>query len=202
MWLFVGLGNPDREHEGNRHNIGFMVADAMADAYGFAGFKSKFNGEYAQGSIGGEKVLLLKPMTYMNESGVSVSQIAKFYKIDTKQIVVFYDELDLPPGKLRLKKGGGAGGHNGIKSIDNHLKNKEYWRVRMGIGHPGDKNRVSGYVLSDFSKAEQEWIPDFVAAAVREAPLLVQCQMDDFMTQVARRFKPPADNRRNRGTED
>ncbi|MEM6781411.1 MAG: aminoacyl-tRNA hydrolase [Pseudomonadota bacterium] len=191
MWLLVGLGNPGDKYEKNRHNIGFMIADTIASEYGFGSFKSKFEGEYAQGTIAGQKCLLLKPMTYMNDSGISVSKLAKFYKIDTEQIIVFYDELDLPPGKLRVKKGGGAGGHNGIKSIDNHMKSKDYWRVRMGIGHPGDKNRVSGYVLNDFPKEQQKWLPDWIDAISDQVSYLVQEKHEDFMTQVARKFKAP-----------
>lgn len=185
MWLLVGLGNPGEKYAKNRHNIGFMVADAMADVFKFPSFKSKFQGEYAQGTIAGEKCLLLKPMTYMNDSGISVSQLVKFYKIDTGRIIVFYDELDLAPGKLRVKQGGGSGGHNGIKSIDSHMSSKDYWRVRLGIGHPGDKDRVSGYVLSDFSKEEQKWLPDWIDAIVGQVPLLIQEKQEDFMTRVA-----------------
>lgn len=192
MWLLAGLGNPGDKYAKNRHNIGFMVADRLADVYKFPAFKSKFQGDYAQGTIGGEKCLILKPMTYMNESGISVSQLAKFYKIDTSQIIVFYDELDLPPGKLRVKKGGGSGGHNGIKSIDSHMSSQDYWRVRMGIGHPGDKDRVSGYVLSDFSKEEQSWLPEWIDAVSNQVHYLVQDRHKDFMTQVARKFKVPA----------
>ena len=191
MWLLVGLGNPGGEYEKNRHNIGFMVADSIADEFRFPNWKSKFDGEYAQGTIAGEKVLLLKPQTYMNDSGVSVQKIAKFYKIDTSQIIVFYDELDLPPGKVRVKKGGGAGGHNGIKSLDKHLINKEYWRVRLGIGHPGHKDRVTGYVLNDFSKEEQKWLPDWIDVLSDEVAFLVQGKHEDYMTKIARKFSPP-----------
>lgn len=189
MYLLVGLGNPDREHEGNRHNVGFMAVDRIADDNMFPAFKAKFNGEYSENRFAGEKVMILKPMTYMNESGQSVGKVAKFYKIPPEKIVVFYDELDLPPGKVKVKQGGGAGGHNGIKSIDAHLGNKNYWRVRMGIGHPGDKNRVSGYVLSDFSKEEQKWLPDFIDTVARFSDLLVQGNETDFMTRVSENFK-------------
>ena len=189
MWLLVGLGNPGNKHEGNRHNIGFMTADALADDNNFPAYKSKFNGEYTEGRFANEKIMILKPMTYMNESGQSVGKVAKFYKIPPEKIIVFYDELDLPPGKVKVKQGGGTGGHNGIKSIDAHLGNKNYWRVRMGIGHPGDKNRVSGYVLSDFSKEEQKWLPDFIDTVVRFSDNLVQGNEADFMTRVAENFK-------------
>lgn len=189
MWLLVGLGNPGDKHEGNRHNIGFMTVDALADDNNFPVFKSKFNGEYTEGRFANEKVMILKPMTYMNESGQSVGKVAKFYKIPPEKIIVFYDELDLPPGKVKVKQGGGTGGHNGIKSIDAHLGNKNYWRVRMGIGHPGDKNRVSGYVLSDFSKEEQKWLPDFIDTVVRFSDNLLQGNDADFMTRVSENFQ-------------
>lgn len=189
MWLIVGLGNPGDKHEGNRHNIGFMAADALADDNNFPAFKAKFNGEYTEGRFANEKVMILKPMTYMNESGQSVGKVAKFYKIPPEKIIVYYDELDLPPGKVKVKQGGGTGGHNGIKSIDAHLGNKNYWRVRLGIGHPGDKNRVSGYVLSDFSKEEQKWLPDFIDTVVRFSDNLLQGKDADFMTRVSENFK-------------
>lgn len=189
MWLLVGLGNPGKEYKGNRHNIGFMTADRIADDNMFPGFKSKFNGDFSESRFAGEKVIILKPMTYMNESGQSVGKAAKFYKIPPEKIIVFYDELDLPPGKVKVKQGGGAGGHNGIKSIDAHLGNKNYWRVRMGIGHPGDKNRVSGYVLSDFSKEEQKWLPDFIDTVARFSDLLIEGNDADFMTRVSENFK-------------
>lgn len=189
MWLIAGLGNPGNKYKDNRHNIGFMVADELARDNNFSSFKSKFNGEFAEGMIGAEKVVILKPMTYMNESGLSVGALAKFYKIQVERIIVFYDELDLPPGKVKVKQGGGSGGHNGIKSIDAHLGDKNYWRVRLGIGHPGDKDRVSGYVLSDFSKAEQKWLPDFIDTVVRFSDNLLHGKDADFMTRVSENFK-------------
>jgi len=189
MWLFVGLGNPGDKYKGNRHNIGFMVADALAQDNHFPAFKSKFQGAVTEGRMGGEKIVLLKPMTYMNESGRSVRQCATFYKIAPERIVVFYDELDLPFGKVKVKQGGGSGGHNGIKSIDRHLPRKDYWRVRLGIGHPGDKNRVSGYVLSDFSKQEQKDLPFFIDTVVRYSDLMLAEDKCDFMTRVSEGFK-------------
>lgn len=157
MWLFVGLGNPGAKYEGNRHNIGFKVIDAIADgAVNFPSYKSKFQAEMTEANVRGDKVILLKPQTYMNESGQSVGKAAKFYKIPPENIIVFHDELDIKPGCVRLKKGGGNAGHNGLKSIQAHLGTADFWRFRIGIGHPGDKNRVSGYVLSDFAKAEQD----------------------------------------------
>lgn len=189
MWLIVGLGNPEDKYKNNRHNAGFMAVDQIADDNMFPNFKSKFQGEISEGRLGGQKVALLKPQTYMNESGVSVRKAADFYKIEPDKIIVFYDELDLAPGKVKVKRGGGAGGHNGIKSIDSHLGDKDYLRVRLGIGHPGDKNRVSGYVLSDFSKEEQKWWPDFIATVSRFSDYLVQGNDADFMTRVSENFR-------------
>lgn len=185
MWLFIGLGNPGTKHAGNRHNIGFMVIDAMASDHGFPAFKAKFDGEISEGRIGNQKVALLKPQTYMNDSGVSAQKAVKFFKVPVEKIIVFYDELDLAPGKLKIKQGGGTAGHNGLKSLDQHLPDKNYWKVRMGIGHPGDKSRVSGYVLSDFSKEEQKWTPKWVDSVSNHAEYLLEDNISDFMTRVA-----------------
>ncbi len=190
MWLLVGLGNPGDKYKNNRHNVGFMAVDKIAEDNMFPNFKSKFSGEISEGRLGDQKVALLKPQTYMNESGQSVGKAAKFYKIPPNRIVVFHDELDISPAKLKVKQGGGAGGHNGIKSIDAHLGDKNYWRVRLGIGHPGDKNRVSGYVLSDFAKVEKEWLPRWMDEVSRHADYLVQDNQNDFMTRVAEGFQP------------
>lgn len=193
MWLLVGLGNPGDKYRGNRHNIGFMTMDQIARDHHMPPFKSKFQGDLTEGRIGNEKVAVLKPMTYMNESGQSVGKAAKFYKIPSDKIIVFYDELDIAPFKVKIKQGGGSGGHNGIKSMDNHLSRneggKDYWRVRLGIGHPGDKNRVSGYVLSDFSKEEQKDLPFFVDIVARHAGLLLEANKSDFGTRVSEDFK-------------
>ena len=189
MWLFVGLGNPGDKYARNRHNIGFEVVDAIVDAEGFPAFKSKFQGEITDGRIAGEKVALLKPMTFMNESGQSVGKAAKFYKIPPERIIVFHDELDLDPGKVKVRLGGGLAGHNGLKSMKAHLGTGDFWRVRIGIGHPGDKNRVSGYVLSDFSKEDAKWVEDGVYAMAKYAELLVQDKTDDYMTRVAEYMK-------------
>jgi len=185
MWLLVGLGNPGDKYAGNRHNIGFMAIDRIADDNGFTGFKSKFQGEYTEGRIGDQKVMLLKPLTYMNESGQSVGKAAKFYKIPPEKVVVFHDELDLDPFKVRVKKGGGAAGHNGLKSIKAHLGTPDFIRVRMGIGHPGDKAKVSPYVLSDFAKAEQDLLERCVDEVSRHIQLLITGDGDDYMTRVA-----------------
>lgn len=184
MWLFVGLGNPGDKYKGNRHNVGFMAADAIAQSHGFGPFRAKFKGEYSEGRIGGEKVGVLKPQTYMNDSGQSIAAAAKFFKIAPERIVIFYDELDIDPGKLKVRLGGGAAGHNGIRSSIAHLPSPDFWRVRIGIGHPGDKARVSGYVLSDFAKADQVWLERMIPAIADNAGLLLEDKDNDFMTRV------------------
>lgn len=158
MWLFVGLGNPGAKYAKNRHNVGFMVIDAIADANPvFGSFRSKFQGQMSEGRLGNKKVILLKPETYMNNSGQSVTQAAKFYKIEPENIVVFHDELDINPNSVRVKQGGGNAGHNGLKSIQSHIGTPDFWRIRIGIGRPSHQGQVSNYVLDDFSKAEKEW---------------------------------------------
>lgn len=187
--MFVGLGNPGAGYAGHRHNIGFMLADRLA---GPAMFKSKFKGHIAETTIGGNRVLILKPQTYMNLSGESVREAATFYKIDNERIVVAHDELDLDPGQLRIKRGGGNGGHNGLRSMDAHM-GVDYWRLRMGIGHPGDKDRVSPYVLSDFSKEEQKtWVPDFLDACERALQLFLAGEPEKMMSKVALDMKSRA----------
>lgn len=189
MWLFVGLGNPGDKYAKNRHNVGFMAIDAIADDAMAPPFKSKFQGEFTEIRLGGEKVVLLKPQTYMNESGQSIQAAASFFKIPENRIVVFYDELDLAPGKVKVRLGGGAAGHNGIRSAMSHLSSPDFWRVRIGIGHPGDKNRVSGYVLSDFSKEDQKWLEKLIPAIADNAKLLIEHNDNDFMTYVAESLK-------------
>ncbi|HNQ92263.1 MAG TPA: aminoacyl-tRNA hydrolase [Alphaproteobacteria bacterium] len=191
MFLIVGLGNPGAEYERNRHNIGFMAIDAIAEKYGFPPFKNKYKGLYAEGMIAGEKVALLKPQTYMNESGRSVGEVAKFYKIPTSDMIAFHDELDVAAGKLKIKIGGGAAGHNGLRSMDDWLDNPNYKRVRLGIGHPGDKDRVTGYVLGNFAKADEEWLEKLLPAIAKETPLLIKGNDADFLTNVARATQPP-----------
>ncbi|WP_424360086.1 aminoacyl-tRNA hydrolase [Methylocystis parvus] len=173
MLLFVGLGNPGRQYARNRHNIGFMAIEAIARRHGFATARSRYQGLVSEGNIGGEKVLLLEPQTYMNESGRSVGEAARFHKIAVGDIVVFHDELDLAPAKCRVKVGGGVAGHNGLRSITAHVGN-DYKRVRMGIGHPGDKSLVHGYVLNDFAKAEEPWVETMCDALADNAALLVK----------------------------
>jgi PTH1 family peptidyl-tRNA hydrolase len=190
MRLLVGLGNPGAEYARNRHNIGFMAADAVAARHRFPAWKSRFKGHVAEGSVADERVLLLKPRTYMNESGESVAAAARFYKIDAGQVIVMHDELDLAPGKLRVRQGGGSAGHNGIRSIDAHLGNG-FWRVRIGIGHPGHKALVLNAVLGDFAKADASWLDPLLAAVADEMPQLLAGDANGFMSRVAHRAPPP-----------
>jgi PTH1 family peptidyl-tRNA hydrolase len=168
-----------------RHNIGFMALDAVAHKQSFSPWRQRFKGLVAEGQVGGQKVLALKPMTYMNASGESVQAAAAFYKIPADAILVFHDELDLVPGKVRVKRGGGAAGHNGLRSIDRQLGTPNYWRIRLGIGHPGSKERVLGYVLGDFSRPDQEWLSPLLAALADAAALLAESQVEAFMTRIA-----------------
>jgi PTH1 family peptidyl-tRNA hydrolase len=192
MKLFVGLGNPGSEYARNRHNVGFMAADEIARAHGFGPWKRKFQGLAADGEIAGEKVLLLKPDTYMNESGRSVGEAARFLKIAEEDIVVFYDEIDLAPAKLKVKSGGGNAGHNGLRSISAHLGN-DYVRVRIGVGHPGSKELVARWVLSDFAKADQVWLEPLLEAIGKAAPRLARNDQSRFLTDVARELGEPGD---------
>ncbi|MBV8963595.1 MAG: aminoacyl-tRNA hydrolase [Hyphomicrobiales bacterium] len=183
MQILVGLGNPGSRYAGNRHNIGFMVLDAIAREHRAAPWRRRFQSEAAEAVIGGERALLLKPQTYMNDSGRAVGEAARFFKTGLEAITVFHDELDLKEGKLRVKMGGGNAGHNGLRSISAHLGN-EYRRVRLGIGHPGDKNLVYPYVLSDFFKEEWPWVKDLVAACAEFAALLVKGEDSSFQNKV------------------
>lgn len=183
MFLIVGLGNPGAEYAGQRHNIGFMAVDEIHRRHGFSSWRKKFSGELSDGMLGGEKVILLKPVTYMNVSGQSVGEAARFYKIEPKNIIVIHDELDLPPGKPRLKTGGGSGGHNGLKSLDQHI-GANYQRLRLGIGHPGDRDLVSRYVLHDFSKADQQWLTPLLEKIADEAPLLTGRDTSKFINRL------------------
>jgi len=185
MLLWVGLGNPEPGMARHRHNIGFMALDVIARRHGFSPWRQRFKGHVAEGVVGGEKILALKPMTYMNASGESVQSAAGFFKIPAADITVFHDELDLAPGKVRVKRGGGAAGHNGLRSMDQMLGTPDYWRVRLGIGHPGDKARVMGHVLGDFAKADMEWLLPCLDAVADEAALLVAGKAEDFMTRIA-----------------
>jgi PTH1 family peptidyl-tRNA hydrolase len=184
MQLIVGLGNPGDKYRNNRHNVGFMAIDAIAARHGFAAFRQKFSGLVAEGSIAGEKVLLLKPQTFMNNSGDSVQAATSFYKLDVEDVTVIYDEIDLAPGKVRIKRGGGNAGHNGLRSIDPQI-GTNYRRVRIGVGHPGRKDAVVGQVLSDFSRADREWLDPLLAALADNADLLVKGDDNALMNKLA-----------------
>jgi PTH1 family peptidyl-tRNA hydrolase len=190
MLLVVGLGNPGPDYARNRHNIGFMAADVLVRRHSFGPWRAKFQGEMAEGMIGGRKVLILKPNTYMNLSGQSVAACARFMKIPVEDIVVIHDELDVAPGRLKIKRGGGSGGHNGLKSIDAHL-GQNYRRLRLGIGHPGHKDLVSGYVLHDFAKGDEAWLIPLLDGVADFFDLVVAGDDAGFATKVAQKLAPP-----------
>jgi PTH1 family peptidyl-tRNA hydrolase len=185
MKLFVGLGNPDGGHARNRHNVGFMAADRIAAEHGFPPWRRRFQGAVAEGEIAGERIVLLKPATYMNESGRSVGEAARFLKIDEGDVVVFYDEIDLAPGKIKVKTGGGNAGHNGLRSVSAHLGN-DYVRVRIGVGHPGSKELVARWVLHDFTKADRDWLEPLLDAIAKSAGRLASGDQARFVTDVNR----------------
>ena len=172
-----------------RHNIGFMALDRIAHRHGFSPWRQRFRGLAAEGTIAGEKILALKPLTYMNDSGHSVQPAAAFYKLAPDAITAFHDELDLIPGKIRVKRGGGAAGHNGLRSMDRTLGSPDYWRVRLGIGHPGDKARVTGWVLGDFAKSDAAWLDALLDAVADAAPLLAGGQPEAFASRVSERAR-------------
>ncbi len=207
MKLFVGLGNPGAKYAGHRHNVGFMAIDAIAAEAGLGPAKSRFQGQAIEGVLalpggGQDKVLLLKPTTFMNDSGRAVGEAARFYRLGEEDVFVFHDELDLEAGKIRVKKGGGNAGHNGLRSITAHLGN-DYWRVRIGIGHPGHKDRVTGHVLGDFAKAEREgWLRDMLDALAREAHHLLGADPLGYAGAVMQRVRPPEPARRPGGKTD
>jgi PTH1 family peptidyl-tRNA hydrolase len=190
MKLFVGLGNPGAKYAGNRHNIGYMAVDRIAADHGFCPWRSKFQGVMSEGRLGREKVILLKPETFMNLSGQSVGEAMRFHKLEPADVIVFHDELDLAPGKCRLKTGGGHAGHNGLRSIHAHI-GEAYDRVRLGIGHPGDKNSVAGYVLADFAKAEADWLDDLLRGISDGAAALADGEGAKFLNAVSLRTAPP-----------
>jgi peptidyl-tRNA hydrolase, PTH1 family len=183
MRLFVGLGNPGARYAGNRHNVGFMVVDAIARRHGFGPWRRRFQGQTAEGVLAAERVLLLKPATFMNESGRAVAEAAHFYKVALHDIVVFHDEIDLPPAKLRVKIGGGTAGHNGLRSITAYLGN-DYRRVRIGVGHPGIKEMVQTHVLHDFDASERDWVEALCDAVAENAPLLAAGKDASFQNKV------------------
>lgn len=186
--LWVGLGNPGTQYALHRHNVGFMVLDAIAEVHGFGPEQKKFSGWLREGRIGGKKILLLKPATFMNESGRSVSQALRFYKLEADALTVFHDELDLAPFKVKVKQGGGTAGHNGLRSIDQHI-GREFRRVRIGIGHPGLKDRVTGYVLGNYAKAEMDPLADMLGVLAAEAPWLAKGDDARFMSDIALRLQ-------------
>jgi len=190
MWLLAGLGNPRPGDAGNRHNIGFMAVDRIHARRGFQPWRARFRGLAADGLLAGEKVLLLKPLTYMNLSGESVGEAARFFKIPTERVIVFLDELDLDPGRVRVRIGGGTGGHNGIRSIDPAI-GLPYRRVRIGIGHPGDKALVHGWVLSDFARADRPWLETLLDTIADSADLLLQAKDGEFMNRCTLALFPP-----------
>ncbi|MCO6178905.1 aminoacyl-tRNA hydrolase [Ciceribacter sp. RN22] len=184
MLIIAGLGNPGAKYSENRHNIGFMAVDAIHRRHRFSPWSKKFKAEIAEGEIGGEKVLLIKPQTFMNLSGEAVGEAMRFYKLKPADIVAIHDELDLPAGKARMKTGGGHGGHNGLKSLDAHC-GKDYRRLRLGIGHPGDKERVHGHVLGDFAKVDRTWLDPLLDAIADNADLLLQPDESKLMNKLA-----------------
>lgn len=189
MKVLVGLGNPGQKYEGHRHNVGFMAVDAIAKRYNAGPWKKRFQGVAAEVDIGRVRYLLLKPATYMNESGRSVGEAIRFYKMSPADVIVFHDELDLEPGKLRVKFGGGHAGHNGLKSLSAHIGN-DYQRVRIGIGHPGHRDAVSGYVLHDFASADRTWLEPLLESIAQAVPSLVAGQDARFLNDVSRAGRP------------
>ena len=183
MLLIVGLGNPGSGYAGNRHNIGFMVVQAIAKRHGIGPWRRRFQGVSAEGPLSGERVLLLLPGTYMNESGRAVAEAANFYKLGLPDIVVLHDEIDLAPGKVRVKTGGGSAGHNGLRSISSHVGN-DYRRVRIGVGHPGAKELVHAYVLNDFAKSERDWVETLCGIIADNAALLAKGEDASFQNKV------------------
>jgi PTH1 family peptidyl-tRNA hydrolase len=190
MRLIVGLGNPGPRYAGNRHNIGFMAADAIIRRHSFGSVRERFHGLTAEGTIGGEKVLALAPQTFMNDSGRSVQAALQFFKLAPSDVIVIYDEIDLPLGKVRVKRGGGAGGHNGIRSIDAHI-GTDYWRIRLGVDHPGTKEMVKAYVLMDFFKEEQPTVQEVLDAVADAIPLMIAGDDNRFMNKVNVTLNPP-----------
>jgi PTH1 family peptidyl-tRNA hydrolase len=189
MRLFVGLGNPGREHAGQRHNIGFMAVDAIARRHGAPPFRARFQAQVCEIALGGERTLLMKPETYMNESGRAVREATQFFKLSLDDVIVFHDELDLAPGVVRIKRGGGNAGHNGLRSITAEIGN-DYQRVRLGIGHPGAKERVLGYVLGNFAKDEQGWVEALCDALSDEAADIAQGRMAQAQNKIHQAMSP------------
>ena len=196
MKLWAGLGNPGAGYAHNRHNIGFMAVDRIAADHGFGPWRGKFQGQISEGSIAGEKILLLKPGTFMNLSGQAVAEAVRFHKLGLTEITVFHDEIDLAPARIKLKLGGGHAGHNGLRSISGHLGDG-YGRVRLGVGHPGHKDAVPGYVLKDFAKADAAWLDDLLRGISDGAPALAMGDGAKFLNAVALRLTPPRSPAKN-----
>jgi peptidyl-tRNA hydrolase, PTH1 family len=184
MLVLAGLGNPEARYQNNRHNVGFMAADAIHRRHSFSPWSKKFQALVAEGRLGGDKVLLIKPQTFMNNSGQAVGEALRFFKLEPADLTVFYDEIDLAPGKVRIKTGGGAGGHNGIRSLDGHI-GQDYRRVRIGVGHPGVKEMVMPHVLGDFAKADHEWLDPLLEALANNADMLVKGDDNGFMNKLS-----------------
>lgn len=193
MLLLVGLGNPGSKYNNNRHNIGFVAVDEIAHRHNFSAPRAKFQGHLCEGRLGSEKALILKPQTYMNLSGQSVSEAARFYKIPPENIFVFHDELDIPAGRIKFKSGGGHAGHNGLRSVDQHM-GKDFHRIRIGVGHPGHKEQVTGHVLGDFAKSDQLWVSELLGAMAEAAPNLGdrsgETQGAKFLNKIGLILKP------------
>lgn len=188
MYILAGLGNPGSQYSLNRHNIGFMAVDLIADQYNFPPFKAKFNAQVSEGKLGNHRVILCKPMTFMNLSGQPIAELSRFYKIPLENIYVLHDDLALLPGQLKVKKGGGTGGHNGLKSIDSSL-GQDYWRLRLGIGHPGFKDAVSTYVLGNFKPSDEEWLTDLLSAVASEVDTIFDEQPGQWLAKVHARCR-------------
>lgn len=201
MKVFVGLGNPGSQYERHRHNVGFMALDRIAEVHGFSAWKKRFQALTADGILGEERVLLVKPQTYMNESGQSVGEALRFLKLSIDDLYVFHDELDLAPGKLKVKAGGGNAGHNGLRSISAHVGN-DYARIRIGIGHPGAKELVAGYVLHDFAKADALWLDPLLDAIAKAAPRLAKGDGDRFQNDISRALQPPKEKKSSEAAQD
>jgi PTH1 family peptidyl-tRNA hydrolase len=193
MRLLVGLGNPGSRYAATRHNLGFLALHAIHRHFGFAPWRDKFQGELAEGEIDSAKLHLLRPQTFMNLSGDAVGAAARFYKLEPGAIAVFHDDIDLAPGLVRVKRGGGNAGHNGLRSIDANI-GPDYWRVRLGIGHPGQRELVEPYVLQNFDEAERDWVRPLVAALAEATPFLVKDEIDGFTTKLAQILKPNPKN--------
>lgn len=187
MYVIAGLGNPGVQYSLNRHNVGYMAVDVIANQHNFSPFKVKFNAQISEGKIGFHKVILCKPITFMNRSGQPITELLKFYKVPLQQLYVIHDDLDLLPGTIKVKKGGGHGGHNGLRSIDACL-GQDYWRLRLGIGHPGFKNAVSSYVLGNFKSSDEEWLTDLLSAIAQEIDSLFEIDPGQWLTRIHLHF--------------